>query len=112
MKYFLDIFRSPQDIHRVVFAGILAALASHFEFLYNNTAQNLSIVHTDDYLLVSITTVVYIFSALWCFLSSEYNLKLYGRIVVGASWTILAHRVFYGTSSVGSVFFDIIFPFY
>ncbi len=109
LNSYADIFKYPCDIHRVLLSGVLSIGLSHFVYLYNTTYDNISIVHTDDYLLIAIVSIVYLFSLSWCFLSSEYNLKLYGRIIVVMSWSVLVHRVFYGVTAWGSTYFDIMF---
>ena len=109
MRYFLEIFRTPRDIHRVILAGVISLLLSHVIYLYEGTAQSLSIVHTSDYLLISLFWAVCGFTALWTILSSKRNLVLYGRIFIIVAWTFLGHRLVFGVESAGSFFYNLMF---
>jgi len=108
MKYFLEIFRAPRDIHRVLLSGVLSLLLSHVIYLYESTAQNVSIVHTNDYIFLTVFWVVFCFCFLWCFLSSGFNLTLYIRIAIISAWSIALHRLFYGVEQAGTAFFNFV----
>lgn len=102
MKYFFEIFREPKDIHRVVIAGFVSLFVSHAAYLYESTAQNVSIVHSSDYLLVSLvwSFVVYLF--LHSIFSSKRNVMLYLRIFIGMFFVSLGHSLYFGLESAGS----------
>jgi hypothetical protein len=90
-------------------AGILSLLVSHFIYLYESTSQNLSIVHTKDYILVSVFWFIVIDRALWCILSSKKNYFLYFRLGIITTVLSLGHRLFFGLDSAGSWYFNLVY---
>lgn len=100
---FLEIFRSPKDLHRVVSALFLSITFSHLYFIAVETPFKRKIVET-EWVLLGLICGVLVFQVLWTFLSSTLNLKLYIRQFVVIGWGILAHRIGYGLEILGSGF--------
>jgi hypothetical protein len=106
MKYFFEVFRDPKDIHRVIIAGFISLFVSHAVYLYESTAQNVSIVHTNDYLLVSLVWFFVAYLTLHSIFSSKKNIMLYLRLFIAMFFISLGHRLYFGLESAGSWFFN------
>jgi hypothetical protein len=97
------MFKAPQDSHRVLVAGFLAVLISHFEYISIETIIDVKMT-SEMYIMLYLVAGLFFFVALWTVLSSSLNLKLYMRIGVISVWGILAHRLFYGVEQTGTMF--------
>lgn len=106
MKYFTEFFSNPKDIHRVFLSCVLALLFSHSIFLANSTASNLSIVHTKDYLLVSLFWFFVAFGFGFCLFSNKLTPKLFARMFFTVTWTIGIHRILMGVDQLGTAYFN------
>lgn len=101
---FLEIFRDPKDIHRVISALFLSVTASHIYFIGVESPKIKANFVKDELVLLGLICGVLVFQVLWTFLSSELNIKLYIRQFVVIGWGILAHRIGYGLEILGSGF--------
>jgi uncharacterized membrane protein YhhN len=101
---FLEIFRSPKDIHRVISALFLSVTFSHIYFIVIETPKSKAAVLSIEYVLLGLVCGIMTFQVFWTFLSSQLNLKLYIRQFVVIGWGILAHRLGYGVEELGSKF--------
>lgn len=107
-ELFLQIFRAPKDIHRVVSALFLSVTFSHIYFIGFETGGSLTEkILQPELILISLIAGIMAFQVLWTFLSSDLNIKLYLRQFVVIGWGILAHRLGYGVEVLGSVFVTI-----
>ncbi len=105
-RTFLEVFRYPQDIHRVISALFLSVTFSHIYFI----AVELPVlveIGENEIVLISLISAALVFQVLWSFFSSDLNIKLYIRQFVVIGWGILAHRLGYGVETLGSKFVTI-----
>ncbi len=104
---FLNIFRNPSDIHRVLMVIPLSALISHTIYL-SDKASSWVVFNRGEYFLFGLVLLLFIFATLWAVFSCKFNFKLYVRQLIFILWVILFHRIAFGLESVGSMFFSIL----
>lgn len=105
----LSIYREAKDSYRVFMLGVVILLVSHYVYLYESTADNISIVHTSDILLILVFWGIVADRLLWCLVSGSFDSVLYLRFFIIACSTALVHRFFYGVETAGSFFYNTIF---
>ena len=103
---FLKIYRAPTDLHRVISGGVLSVFVSHVIHVYHLPTETVYLpVH---FVLFALVAIIAGSKALWSVFSSELNFILYARQGLMILFAALAHRLFYGSETAGSFFFDVV----
>lgn len=104
VQKFLEIFRRPQDIHRVLITIPITLFISHTLFLKNQpgTSVVFNNLQRPEVIWVGLMIFLLLFVSCWAVFSSEFNPVLYTRQIVFIMWTCLVHRLSYGLETLGS----------